>query len=942
MILTKRILFLGICGLLTLVPFAGPLGEWASRRVPVLTAASAAKGSPCAVEFLNAQTRIEQIFADQRPDGGIDFRESDSLFHYHPLLATFALNTYLHSFDRAFLERAHTVLKEYFNYLLVHHDTNDNFLIERTSSRRLAAFPDGLEDVGFNAMFALDMLSFSYICTELDFPLDALFWYQGMKTVSRELIAKTYDPAAGFFLPAHRGGATKESLYYALSVLPTYFTRSLGDNISTSVLRNYMLIEQPLLPEVPHHYLTWDFSTAERLETDEAGRVLRTLLLLGALEWNGLIGEAGDSAARARSNLETDRRAGRLASGPDVLTELFVCILEHDGPYSPFPRYHDLEIIDNLVFKKALLEAKEVAALRRSVAAVKAYLLSQNPTAQSVTAAAVDDGVDTVTQSIRQVFWSISLLREKWRDRTLFPPGGNSQIPGFDVYGAVSDLWDDVIGTLREAENLVVQERSRPSGFTITATLQKETAGPGEPVPVRFAISALANPVSVRSVVLSRNQAIDTLLISDPPLEIRPGAPPHEFSDLYPIPHQHQSTILSFTFTTEIRFDDGQRFRYHFRRGTYITKPVSFTVRFPRGTTLSGGSVPVELHVKKHLSAPSIIHAEWFSPAGLIPIEGRSLETRMPEHTNELTATMNILVPTPCRPGSFPFILKIFANGEDMGTVSSRFFKHYQWLFVGPFAERLELLDAHYPPDSRINLFDTYNGARQRVYWRSLPVSSYGDDGQIVLDTLLPDGSVGFLYTVIESATARKTTVLFESNSPAILYINGDPLVRVDPSESSSTERITVSLKNGMNNVLIKTLSEDDPVVFLQLGDEEDLTSDEFNNNLWELVDGYEEIQNIGRKQADDGEHKQRRVTLTYRGPDANSVSVVGSFNGWSPAHSRMHKNKYDEWEINLFLPPGRYAYRFLVNNSSEVLDPACPSQEPDGYGGSNSVLYIE
>jgi 1,4-alpha-glucan branching enzyme len=68
----------------------------------------------------------------------------------------------------------------------------------------------------------------------------------------------------------------------------------------------------------------------------------------------------------------------------------------------------------------------------------------------------------------------------------------------------------------------------------------------------------------------------------------------------------------------------------------------------------------------------------------------------------------------------------------------------------------------------------------------------------------------------------------------------------------------------------------------------------------------------------------------------------VGSFNGWSPVNSEMRVNKYGEWEINLYLAPGRYTYRFLVDDKVETVDPSSPYTEPDGYGGQNSVLYVQ
>jgi len=69
-------------------------------------------------------------------------------------------------------------------------------------------------------------------------------------------------------------------------------------------------------------------------------------------------------------------------------------------------------------------------------------------------------------------------------------------------------------------------------------------------------------------------------------------------------------------------------------------------------------------------------------------------------------------------------------------------------------------------------------------------------------------------------------------------------------------------------------------------------------------------------------------------------VAVVGSFNGWSPAENPMTK-KGDVWELTLSLLPGKYSYRFLVDQKKQVLDPSSKSTEPDGYGGKNSVLVV-
>jgi 1,4-alpha-glucan branching enzyme len=69
---------------------------------------------------------------------------------------------------------------------------------------------------------------------------------------------------------------------------------------------------------------------------------------------------------------------------------------------------------------------------------------------------------------------------------------------------------------------------------------------------------------------------------------------------------------------------------------------------------------------------------------------------------------------------------------------------------------------------------------------------------------------------------------------------------------------------------------------------------------------------------------------------------VIGTFNGWSPDQSPMRRLESGVWEIVLSLPPGKHSYRFLVNNRVQVVDPMSRTLEPDGFGGENSILFVE
>jgi len=72
---------------------------------------------------------------------------------------------------------------------------------------------------------------------------------------------------------------------------------------------------------------------------------------------------------------------------------------------------------------------------------------------------------------------------------------------------------------------------------------------------------------------------------------------------------------------------------------------------------------------------------------------------------------------------------------------------------------------------------------------------------------------------------------------------------------------------------------------------------------------------------------------ITY--PNAVNVYLVGDFNGWNPTIDKMLKSG-DSFEIRLFLLPGRYSYRFIVDGKS-ITDPDNSFLDDKG----NSVFFL-
>ncbi|MFA5478667.1 MAG: glycogen-binding domain-containing protein [Candidatus Muiribacteriota bacterium] len=70
-----------------------------------------------------------------------------------------------------------------------------------------------------------------------------------------------------------------------------------------------------------------------------------------------------------------------------------------------------------------------------------------------------------------------------------------------------------------------------------------------------------------------------------------------------------------------------------------------------------------------------------------------------------------------------------------------------------------------------------------------------------------------------------------------------------------------------------------------------------------------------------------------------SSVAVAGTFNNWSDKNHTM-KKKDNIWEVSLKLNPGKYQYKFVINNSEWILDPDNASVIKDG-NFENSFIEV-
>lgn len=84
------------------------------------------------------------------------------------------------------------------------------------------------------------------------------------------------------------------------------------------------------------------------------------------------------------------------------------------------------------------------------------------------------------------------------------------------------------------------------------------------------------------------------------------------------------------------------------------------------------------------------------------------------------------------------------------------------------------------------------------------------------------------------------------------------------------------------------------------------------------------------------------RISFEFHAPDARSVSLAGSFNGWTPGEIKLTgPDRTGLWHTEISLPEGVHEYGFFVNESEWVSDPKALAYQEDGFGSRNSLVTL-
>lgn len=98
-----------------------------------------------------------------------------------------------------------------------------------------------------------------------------------------------------------------------------------------------------------------------------------------------------------------------------------------------------------------------------------------------------------------------------------------------------------------------------------------------------------------------------------------------------------------------------------------------------------------------------------------------------------------------------------------------------------------------------------------------------------------------------------------------------------------------------------------------------------------------------GKTSASKNRGSRRELTATefrLAAPNAASVKLAADFTDWEKHPVNLVKNMDGKWSTLIPLPPGRYAYRFIVDGEWHD-DPHSARRAPNPFGTADSIVEI-
>jgi hypothetical protein len=388
----------------------------------------------------------------------------------------------------------------------------------------------------------------------------------------------------------------------------------------------------------------------------------------------------------------------------------------------------------------------------------------------------------------------------------------------------------------------------------------------------------------------------------------------------------------------------GRRVELHHLESITLTEGYDVSLTFPDGKRLTGESISLDIIMRvrpDHMMQGRVegtfmkeLHCSPELPARFV----------LREQSDVTTLPLTISFGDGLPPGQYPFSLRVILDGKQVAFFEETLVKPIRWFHLGPLEGNKKLLErgVSYQDD----LFSPHAGpGGHAIEWREIPSGALDIQGAVLPSRLIGTAPYhcSLFYTALFSEGRQKAVWGLTTRNTSSLWINGEPAITSAVSPYGDKTGKT-DIRKGVNSVFLVCCWDESPDrVLLTLSDESGLPLPGLNNEIERIVEGYDRLAapTDEIEPEAEGEDKPIEVTLTLEYPDAQEVSVIGTFNNWEAGDTPMQRGEEGIWTVRFFLRAGRYTYKFLVDGKIRLPDPNSSMREADGFGGENSVLIV-
>ncbi|MFA4947988.1 MAG: isoamylase early set domain-containing protein [Candidatus Krumholzibacteriia bacterium] len=778
---------------------------------------------------------------------------------------------------------------------------------------------------GLNALAALELYSLHLIAWKTGAYEDALEFLAWSRSLSDLVTRGFYDPERVCFYPVDADGRFVTA-YRPGQLLPLVVDRNLGRFAHERIAAAYLKSSERGSPETLRNAVETGDPWA-----DPSMRFMMLDLLSAAVPDDGAL----------FATLRASAAAGMGAAGTGQALWTDYWRENRTVANRLFPRWRAISPLVNLTLlfeRDGLVQPKELVGLRSGIDSLAATLSGEAMSLESY-----KDAISVVNRMLSRFSRFSQLLdspKESWRVidgtkwRRLSPRV--KRLIMETLAGAPADL--------AAAKAELSSRLERECGIAFTLGLPEKPITRGSAVEFSASLRALRDTLPASRFYLQIGDQRWKMMETTRTVTLVPNGEPFIYKGKMALPPTTEPGVV--TLNASIDFvHTGRMVEIRSIESVAVTKEFDAVLDLPDGRRI--GRKPLRLALALRCKTDRDLQGtidgtilREFSTTP--PLPARFLVRADAERTDLAIA---ITPKGTISPGRYPFSLTVTLDGNPVALFKECLVRPFNWLHLGTLAKADEPLRNAISFQS--DLFKSYPITDGReLRWSEVPPGAIDNEGSLQPQRLygkLPGGCALF-YTVVDAPARLRVAWRLVTKNASSLWINGEPFV---PGTDARLEGASgpVELRKGPNSILIAVCWDDAPDgISFDLGDDNGLPPSGLVNELDDIIDGYERlsvVQNSRKKEAPAPEQLEDAV-VKYTNPRASEVSIIGSFNNWDAGATPMKKEGKGAWTVTLHLRAGKYPYKFLVNRKQKIADPANAAAEPDGFGGSNSILEVK